>query len=424
MHDKSPIRRLGVPEFVRTFQDLLLPTAEFSQFEQYLIEGTYEMVVIGHYETDQLKSINTTARVAYRILQNGASRSFEAIVQPYLFNIERITKSLNRSRKAQKEALEETIADQRILKLLSFYKTLYEGLMPVLFAPIIASMATAAGRKTAKKYTIDREGKASLSHLERIQYEWSSQKKQLALGLNNHLRNSYAHECYRLLDGGRVELWDIHPRTGNYSWGPVTYTEDVVWEECEALWRNALGIIYGWALFSINNRKIIEQGKFDATMPIAHDPLRSDEIKYLVESVVSGRGFDLISCQFQNDQLIFKLRCQLKGVDQDSEIFTKSGNSVRRFVIKMKYHECSIIEQLLGSFQILRYQVGQEFEFMATVYGIECANIGEIRGHTRLFKQYDGKHLPPIDDFRKELTIDTVGKATTWMVEESLPQEI
>lgn len=424
MHDKSPIRRLAIPEFVGIFQDLLLPTAEFSQFEQSLIEGTYEMVVLGHYETDQLKSIKTTARVAYRILQDGASRNFEAIVRPYLFNIDRVTKYLNRSRKARKEALEETEADQRILKLLSFYKTLYEGLMPVLFAPIIASMATAGGRKTAKKYTIDREGKASLSHLARIQYEWSSQKKQLALGLNNHLRNSYAHECYRLLDGGRVEVWDIDPRTGTYSWGPVTYTEDVIREECEALWRNALGIIYAWTLFSINNRKIIEQGKFDATMPIAHDPLRSDEIKSLVEFVVTGRGFDLISCQFQDDQLTLKLRCQLKGIDQDSEMVTKSGNSVRRFVIKMKYYECPIIEQLLGSLQNLRYQVGQEFEFMVTVYSTDGANIGEIRGHTRLFKQYDGKHLPPIDDFRKELTMDTVGKTTTWMVEESLPQEV
>jgi hypothetical protein len=246
----------------------------------------------------------------------------------------------------------------------------------------------------------------------------------LAQGLNNHLRNSYAHECYCLLDGGRVKLWDINPRTGNYSWGPVTYTEEMIREECETLWRNALGTIYAWALFSINNRKIIDKGNFDATMPIAHDPLRSDEIKDLVEFVVSSRGFDLISCQFQDDQLILKLRCQQKGVDQDSEMLIKSGSSVRKFIIKMKYHECSIIEQLLGSFQTIRYQMRQEFEFMATVIGTDNSKIGELRGHTRLFMQYDGKQLPPVAEFRKGLIVDTVGKATTWMLDKSLPQEI
>ena len=63
--------------------------------------------------------------------------------------------------------------------------------MPILFAPIIASMALAGGEKTAKAYKIDQEGKAKLAQLQQIQYEWTSQKKQLAQGLNSHLRNSY-----------------------------------------------------------------------------------------------------------------------------------------------------------------------------------------------------------------------------------------
>lgn len=423
MNDKSQFRRLAIPEFLRTFRDLLLPTAEFTQFEQGLVEGTYELVVLGHYDADQLKAVENTTRVAYRIMQDGAYRDFEAVVGPYLFNIERVTRSLNRGWRARKEALEEPNADERILRLLSFYKTLYEGIMPVLFAPIIAAMATAGGKKAAKTYKIDREGKASLSQLKRIQYEWSSQKKQLAQGLNNHLRNSYAHECYRILDAEKVDLWDIDPRSGNYSWGPVKYTEEMIAEECEALWRNVLGLIHGWALFSINNRKFIDQGKYYESTPIAHDPLRIEEIRDLVEVVVSGRGFKLTYCQYQDDQLILKVRCQQKGIDQDSEMFMKSGINVRKFIIKMKYFESPIVEQLLGAFQILRYQMQQEFEFTATIFDTNDSHIGEIRGHTRLFKDYDGKRLPPIDEFRRKLFVDTVGRATTWMLDESPPRE-
>ena len=71
MRDSSPFQQLGVPEFLRTFDDLLSPTAELSWFERLLIQRTYELVVLGHYERDQLKAIENTSRVAYKILQDG-----------------------------------------------------------------------------------------------------------------------------------------------------------------------------------------------------------------------------------------------------------------------------------------------------------------------------------------------------------------
>jgi hypothetical protein len=424
MRDKSPFWQLAVSEYLRTFRDLLSSTAELSRFERVLIEGTYELIFLGHYKIDQLKQIETTSRVAYKILQDGALRSFEAVVTPFVFNIERVTRSLNRGWRPRKGAFEEHSGEKRVLAFLSFYKTLYEGVMPVLLAPIIASMAISGGKKAAKVYRIDQEGKVSPSQLERVQYEWTSQKKQLAQGLNSHLRNSYAHECYRFLDGGRIELWDMSPRTGNYSWGPVTYTEELLIEECETLWRNALGLVYAWALFSINNRKIIEQGKYSDSLPIASDPLRTEEIKDLSEVVLSERGLDVISFQFEDGQMILKLRCQSKGVDQDSEMVMQSGYSVRKFIVRMKYHEVPIIEQLMGAFKIIRSEIRRDFEFVATVLSIENVNLGEVRGHTREFQKYEGKKLPSISEFRKELLVDTLGSSTTWMLDEGSPREV
>ena len=115
MKHKSPFRQLAVPEYLKTFRDLLSSTAELSQFERVLIEATYELIVLGHYKGDQLKEIETTSRVAYKILQDGASRSFEAVVAPFIFNIERVTRSLNRGWGSRKDAFEEPNGDKRML---------------------------------------------------------------------------------------------------------------------------------------------------------------------------------------------------------------------------------------------------------------------------------------------------------------------
>jgi hypothetical protein len=81
MKDTSPFRQLAVPEYLRMFQDLLSPTAEVSWFEKVLIEGTYELVVLGHYEGDQLKGMENASRVAY--LQNPTGWSFYIIRQTF-----------------------------------------------------------------------------------------------------------------------------------------------------------------------------------------------------------------------------------------------------------------------------------------------------------------------------------------------------
>jgi hypothetical protein len=61
MKDSSPFQQLAVPEFLRTFDDLLSPTAELSWFERLLIQRKYELVILGHYERDELKTIEIQA---------------------------------------------------------------------------------------------------------------------------------------------------------------------------------------------------------------------------------------------------------------------------------------------------------------------------------------------------------------------------
>ena len=89
----------------------------------------------------------------------------------------------------------------------------------------------------------------------------------------------------------------------------------------------------------------------------------------------------------------------------------------------MKYYELPIIEQLMGAFQIIRHQVRQDFEFIATVLSVK-RQYWRVHGHTRQFQKYEGKKLPIISEFRKELLVDTLGGARTWMLDEALPEEV
>ncbi len=55
---------------------------------------------------------------------------------------------------------------------------------------------------------------------------------------------------------------------------------------------------------------------------------------------------------------------------------------------------------------------------------IEDTTIGEVRGHTKQFQRYEGMKLPSISEFRKELLVDTLGRAATWMLDETFPKEV
>ena len=127
MRGKSPFRQLAMSEYLRTFGDLLSSTAEPSRFERVLIEGTYELIFLGHYKIDQLKQIETTTRVAYKILHDGASRSFEAVIAPFVFNIERVTRSLSRGWRSRKDAFEEPSGEKSVLAFLSFSRRCMKG---------------------------------------------------------------------------------------------------------------------------------------------------------------------------------------------------------------------------------------------------------------------------------------------------------
>ena len=113
MIDKSPFRRLAVPEFLKIFCDQLKPTAEVTQFERGLIEGTYELIARARYTSDELRAISNTTHVAYKILEQGAVRSFQTVIKHFVFNIERVASALNRSWQSRQDAFEASSFERR-----------------------------------------------------------------------------------------------------------------------------------------------------------------------------------------------------------------------------------------------------------------------------------------------------------------------
>ncbi len=419
MDDAKIIRTIALPEFVKKYSDLIDENAEWTEFEVYLIQSIYEIRFIANYSESEHNTIDRTARITYKIICNGAIKSFEEVLKSYLFNIERLQQSLNYLWEAKTEILNGKNNDTKIKRLLSFYKELYERLMPVLFAPILVSLWLSSKKKSFQ-YKIDQEGKASLAQLKKIQYDWTAQRKQLALGLNEHLRNAYSHENYRINDDGSVEIWDIDPRTGKYSKYPETYTFEQIKAESEDLWKNAIGIINAWILFAINNRKIIDKIRSTNDIPIAFNPLRINDIQNIIEFVATKRGFLLNYFHYEKKELILELCTLPKGIDQNEIVTGFHNKNIRNYSIAVQYCEYRIIEQLLGMLQIISYQIRENFLFTISIISYEKKYKAEIKGHTELFEKYAGKDLPPIEEFRKKLDIDTVGDANMWIRKESL----
>jgi hypothetical protein len=135
----------------------------------------------------------------------------------------------------------EDDADTRIKKYLEYYKVMYEGLLPLICAPVVHAFATAKHVKD-KAFIPKGDGKVGLNALNKMGKWLIYPENRLAIGLNSHIRNAYAHESYRILDDARLELWDQDPYHPNRSWGPEVWSLDQLAKLCDQLWVNALGI--------------------------------------------------------------------------------------------------------------------------------------------------------------------------------------
>jgi hypothetical protein len=253
----SPIVLLAFSQFQREFADLINANALITDFSRALIDGIFENVMWFDRTVIDYREFIRTARAAYHFIFEGNKTKPKEIAQQYSLIIDNIIPALNTAGLALNEAksVPAENQDDKIRKYLNSYKVMYEGLLSFICGPVIYAFGISKHTKN-KVFVPDENGKISFKCLFEMEKLLIYSENRLVRGLNNHIRNAYAHENYKILDDGNVELWDPNPYKPKKPWGPEVWSLKKLIHLNNELWINALGIICALILYDINNREL------------------------------------------------------------------------------------------------------------------------------------------------------------------------
>jgi hypothetical protein len=353
------------------------------------------------------------------MMDKGALVNLEEIASAFIINSERVPRQMNGTWALLEQTRDLASVDQRMDACLHLYQLMYEGLAPALLAPVIVGMGVSAGSKPSQ-FRLDDDGRVNLNALSQIQYYSQFPGKQLSIGLDRHLRNASAHHRYRLLDGAKMDLWDVNPQTGQRSWGPETWSLDKLAEVCDNLWRNCLGLAYAFGLFSLNNRRLIEQEGMLSRIHPASDPVRAEELRAMTTRLAETRGFDIKTFVFSVGNLAMQLSTHHRGVDQEAKLFVKGPQGTTKFSVAMRHEDLPLIEQLIGLLQEVEHELGKPFAFRVAVTSPDGTDYGVLSGETGVIPE----KLIPLTELRPRFKEDTIADVNIPVPAEGYPREM
>ena len=319
MIDKSPIRFVALKLFTDSFGDLVSVRAEITPFERSLIEGTYELLWLDMFDGPAQMSWAQTLRAAFRLLDNGALKEPQLVWESYTKVVNEVVPALKRSFEKRREVKQKEIDDDALIERhLTSYKSIYEGLLPTILAPVVYAFGL-VNDPDEKAFMPRQDGKITLGAIRKMERWVRPPQNRLALGLNNHVRNAYSHDYYQILDHGRVVMHDVNPRSGRTVWGPETWTSQELSELCDQAWLNSLAIVCALAVYGLNYRKVaIARGWGEpATSPV----MRERDLKRILESFADEASFDVKEWSQSDHEFRLKLTIRMEGADQDEAVY-------------------------------------------------------------------------------------------------------
>lgn len=410
-----PTVELAMTRFRQSFGDLLSAQALITPFTEHLIKGTFTNITWFGRTKHDYENFERTARSAYYFLEQGSHIRHKDVAQKFALIIDRVILAINSSGEAGSKAKKVPEGDpvNRIKQYLEYYKVMYEGLLPLICAPVVYAFGITKNVQD-NTFTPKSDGKIGLHVLSKMEKLFVYQDNRLVIGLNSHVRNAYAHENYTILDDAKVELWDR-------SWGPEVWSLEQLIELCDKLWVNALGITCALALYDINNRKIVAERGWISSIKLPK--LRREEIKTVIDTNSNELGFYLKDMSVSPNRLSLTLTTKPKGIDQESELLLGYKNHVELYKMPMWYEEKRVIDQLIIMLHRLIPYFDSQSKVSIKVISWDDKSLGVLKTDfsTVIGLQLTNFNPEIVENIRHLFKVDTLADCTTFVEKKDEP---
>ena len=413
---RSPITRFALPKFHESFHGLLSVQAFITPFSRLLLETIYERIMWFGRTKHDYNVFEKTARVAYHFLEDGGKADPKAVAKQFYAVINKVIPALNDSCRAQIEVdqIPKNDADGQIEKYLNYYKVMYAGLLPFVCAPIIYAFGIAKNIQD-KAFTPSINGKINLNTIITMNKWLVYSENRLAIGLNSHVRNAYAHNNYRILDDAKVKIWDRN-------WGPEIWQLDQLIQLCDQLWVNALGITCALVLYDINNNWTVRARGW--LSPTKTPYLRRQELHAAVEAIAGELGFYLEKVETSSNGVSITLSTKPRGIDQEGKLYMGYKSHTELFMIPVWYEEKRVIDQLMMILHQLTPYFEAQNEVSINVLSCEGTSLGSLITDFSTFIDLQLEDTKPetVEAIRQAFKTDTLGDCVTFVEKEGTPR--
>jgi hypothetical protein len=309
--------------------------------------------------------------------------------------------------------------DKRFRPILNLYIVLYEKCYPLLVAPLVAADAMLRTRVPIAQL-IHENGRARYSAIEDLEEGRNYPQGLLTDGLNRHIRNSISHHHYAVRSLEEIVMDDRDPRSGQLTWGPVTYNyydlRNLVLNfstTCDAL-------ISALIMFDVNNHDVLRERGFIDLKPVK---LRFDLAQTHMRFYADNYGFQLVEMD-EIDSRRLQIVIKIMGWREQgpSKILVGGTGWARQYVEDVRTEDCDIRGQVYGLLQHT-LDVHDCYECVTLNVLRPDDTVAGIIKADRAIRQriFEGKMK--IGDLRSLLSEDTIADETMPVVFRSLPKD-
>src|SRR5262249_22920767 len=148
---------------------------------------TYELIWLDVFDGSARQSWAQTLRAAFKMLDNGALEEPQLLWESYIKIVNQIVPALHKTFDKRREVkTNHGDEDALIESCLSTYKSIYEGLLPLVLAPVVQAFGI-VNDPNEKVFVPRQDGRISLTAIRKMERWVRPPQNRLAIGLNNHI---------------------------------------------------------------------------------------------------------------------------------------------------------------------------------------------------------------------------------------------